>query len=47
MVMLVKYQDGVLMIRFFGSHDEYDQIGKRQLIMSMVRSIDGRPIVAI
>jgi mRNA interferase HigB len=26
LVTLVRYQGGVLMIRFFGSHDEYDQI---------------------
>jgi mRNA-degrading endonuclease HigB of HigAB toxin-antitoxin module len=26
LVTLVGYQGGVLMIRFFGSHDEYDQI---------------------
>ena len=25
-VTLVRYQGGVLMIRFFGSHEEYDQI---------------------
>jgi mRNA interferase HigB len=26
LVAVVKYQVGVLMIRFFGSHQEYDQI---------------------
>jgi mRNA interferase HigB len=26
LVTLVRYQGGVLMIRFFGSHEEYDQI---------------------
>jgi mRNA interferase HigB len=26
LVTLVRYQNGVLMIRFFGSHEEYDQI---------------------
>ena len=26
LVTLIRYQGGVLMIRFFGSHEEYDQI---------------------
>jgi mRNA interferase HigB len=26
LVTLVRYQNGILMIRFFGSHEEYDQI---------------------
>jgi mRNA interferase HigB len=26
LIAVVQYQDGVLMIRFFGSHAEYDQI---------------------
>ena len=26
LVSLVQYADGVVMIRFFGSHDEYDKI---------------------
>jgi len=26
LIALVKYRDGVLMIRFFGSHEEYDAI---------------------
>jgi mRNA interferase HigB len=26
LVTLVQYRDGVLMIRFFGSHEEYDRI---------------------
>ncbi len=26
LVTLIRYQGGVLMIRFFGSHNEYDQI---------------------
>ena len=26
LIALVQYRDGVLMIRFFGSHSEYDQI---------------------
>jgi mRNA interferase HigB len=25
-VTLVRYRNGILMIRFFGSHEEYDQI---------------------
>ena len=26
LIALVQYRDGVLMIRFFGSHEEYDEI---------------------
>ena len=26
LVVLVQYLDGVLLIRFFGSHEEYDRI---------------------
>mgnify|MGYP003343688377 CR=1 FL=1 len=26
LIVLVQYVDGVMMIRFFGSHEEYDQI---------------------
>ena len=27
LIALVQYVEGILMIRFFGSHDEYDKIG--------------------
>jgi mRNA interferase HigB len=26
LIALIQYRDGVLMIRFFGSHEEYDRI---------------------
>ena len=26
LIALVQYRDGVLMIRFFGSHDDYDKV---------------------
>ncbi len=26
LIALVQYQNGILMIRFFGSHEEYDKI---------------------
>jgi mRNA interferase HigB len=26
LIALVQYQDGILMIRFFGSHEDYDEI---------------------
>jgi mRNA interferase HigB len=26
LIALIQYRDGVLMVRFFGSHEEYDRI---------------------
>jgi len=31
LISLVQYLDGVVMIRFFGSHDEYDKVGAEKI----------------
>ena len=27
LIVVVRYENGIVMIRFFGSHEEYDKVG--------------------